>query len=457
MDAGKLSAALRYVDSWIAFNFQNARIPALGIALQHGDTLIYSRAFGLADAAQGIDLTTNHTFRIASHSKTFTAVSILQLRDADKLRLDDKVSMYLPWFHSEADERIATITIRQLLNHTAGVIRDGKDADFWQTLRDFPDGAELQTYLKQSTLFYDTDELFKYSNFGYAYLGLLIEAVAGTPYRQYVSDHIVKPLELASTGSDIDPRAEETLARGYGVELFNQTRKLFGHIDTRALSSATGFYATAEDVCRYFAAHFHGNETLLSDASKREMRHGYWHPVGSKHRYGLGMVSYEKKGWTLFGHSGGFPGYITESRFDPTRQLVVTVLTNASDGPAEKIIGALINILDAFQQGDDGTGDESAELERFAGTYYSSWGATDIVVVGGKLFAINPSNWAEFEDAEELTPLDDKTLKIEKARGFGSPGQEVHYHFDGDGRVESIRHAGTTMYPFEKAKDLALF
>ncbi len=457
LNANKLSAALRYIDAWIDYNFQDARIPALSVAVQHGAALVYSRACGLADVDGLVALTTDHTFRIASHSKTFTAVAVLQLRDADKLRLDDKVGAHLPWFHSSVDARVGAVTVRQLLNHTAGVIRDGEDSDYWQALRGFPHEEELKAYIGQSRLIYNTDERFKYSNFGYAYLGLLIEAVAGTPYRQYVSDAIIKPLGLASTGADLDRHAEETLARGYGVELFNRKRKLYGHIDTHALSAATGFYASATDACRYFAAQFYGHEVLLSDASKREMQHSYWQPEGGKNKYGLGMIGHEKKGWTLYGHSGGFPGYITESRFDPTRQLAVTVLTNASDGPAEKIIGALINIVDTFQLAAEQTDDQSVRLQQFAGRYYSSRGATDIVLVGDKLLAIAPSAWADFEEAEELTPTGDKTLTIEKAGGYASPGEMVRYNFDGAGQVESVVKAGSSLYPFEKAEALGLF
>ena len=335
LDPNKLQAAVNYIDTWLDLNFDNSRIPAMQVAIQHGDTPVYSRPFGYADLSTKTKLTKEHVFRIASHSKTFTSTAMLQLVEGGKLNLDDPVSKYIPWFTSSKDNRIRQVTLRQLLNHTAGMIRDGVDADYWQFLRPFPDEHELKVFIAESGLIYDADEQFKYSNFGFGYLGLVIQAVSGMPYYEYVTKNIIEPLSLGSTGPDLDDRAKGKLANGYSTELFGRDRRLFDHIETRALAPATGFYSNAEDVCRYFAAHFLGNEVLLSDHSKRQMQHGYWESSGME-RYGLGMVHYKRGGWAIYGHSGGFPGFVTNTQFDAKRKLVVTVLTNA-DGPAKQV------------------------------------------------------------------------------------------------------------------------
>lgn len=452
----KLQSAADYIDTWLELNFDNSRIPAMQIAVMHNNELIYSRSFGYADLKTKTTLKKDHIFRIASHSKTFTSTAIMQLVESGKLNLDDRVSQHVSWFKSAKDKRVSQVTVRQLLNHTAGIIRDGTNSDFWQILRPFPNDNELKEFIADSKLIYDADERFKYSNFAFGYLGTVVEAVSGVPYREYVNKNIVERLGLQSTGPDLDDKAKKYLTSGYGIELFNQKRHCFEHIDTQALSSATGFYSTAEDVCKYFAAHFLGNDTLLSDKSKRQMQHGYW-KADKNERYGLGLVNYKKKGWTIYGHSGGFPGFITNTQFDAKRKLVVSVLTNAYDGPAKKVCSSLINIIDTFQQDTDHIKSKVADHSKFAGRFYSTWGPTDIVCVGKKLFAIDPLWWTEFDDAEELTVINETTLKIEKANNYSSPGETITFDFDTNGKAKGITYAGRTMLPYELASSRGWF
>ena len=447
----KLTSAITYIDTWLEANFANSRLPGMQIAILHKDSLLYSRAFGVATIASNQPLTTNNVFRIASHSKTFTATAIMQLVEAGHVCLDDAVSKYLPWFTSSVDGRVASVTLRQLMNHTAGVMRDGVDADYWQVLREFPNETELRDFVANSQLVYDTDTQFKYSNYGYGFLGMVIAKVSGVSYRDYVTQHIVDTLGLTSTGPDLDDTAITKLATGYGREMYRRERQTFGHIDTQALSSATGFYSNAEDVCRYFSAHFIGTTALISDASKRTMQHGYWDAKDDGEKYGLGMIHYPRNGWKLYGHSGGFPGFITDTQFDAQKQLVVSVLTNCYDGNASQVCKKIINIIDIFQQDADTSRQHTHELRRFEGRFYVMWGIIDIVAVGNKLFTVNPLEWAEFDAAEELEVVDDTTLRIKKASGYSAPGEEIIYSFDKDGRATECRYGGYTMVSHEKA------
>lgn len=458
LNPSKVKAAVNYIDTWLEFNFDSSRLPGMQVAIQHKDRVVYSRSFGFADVVSKKKLTNQNVLRVASHSKTFTATAIMQLVEEGALNLDDKVSKHLVWFKSSEDKRVAEVTVRQLMNHTAGVIRDGDDVDYWQVLREFPTRKELQSYVSKSYLVYDADEKFKYSNFGYGYLGLVVEAASGTSYREYITKNIIDKLGLKSTGADLDAKAKKLLATGYGMELFGKPRRAFEHIDTNDLSSATGVYSNAEDLCKYFSAHFIGNTTLLSDKSKRQMQHGYWKPEGVKdQRYGLGLINYKKKGWSIYGHSGGFPGFITNTRFEPKLELVVSALTNVYDSPASKVCGKVIDIIDTFQQDTDHVEAKIKEPSKFEGRFYSTWGAIDFVFVGNKPFAIDPMDWAAFDDAEELSVIDDVTLKIEKTSGYSYLGETVKFHFDAKDKAKSITYAGRTMLPLEEARKRGFF
>src|SRR5207253_732153 len=257
-----LQDGVAYADQWLEYRREFRDIPGLIVAIRHKGTVLLSRAYGCARLESGVALTTDHIFRIASHSKTFTATAIMQLVEKGRLRLDDRVAATLPWILSD-------ITIRQLLNHTSGMIRDSRDADFWQIERPFPDREELRAMATVGGIL-EPNTSFKYSNIGFGVLGLVIEAVTGTSYNAYVTEHIVDRLGLRDTGPEVDPSLGDRLVTGYSRTRFGVPRAPFPPvIDTRALSPATGFYSTAEDLSAYATAHCFGDERLLTDASKR--------------------------------------------------------------------------------------------------------------------------------------------------------------------------------------------
>ncbi len=134
----------------------------------------------------------------------------------------------------------------------------------------------------------------------------MIEAVSGLHYNQYVQEHILHPLGLASTGPELVVDVFERCVTGYTGNVLGVPRRGVPTIDTRALSPATGFYSTAEDLCRFAAAHWPGDESLLSDAAKREMQHAAWTVEQSEERYGLGFIAERIGERETVGHSGGF-------------------------------------------------------------------------------------------------------------------------------------------------------
>src|SRR5579875_740070 len=188
----QLQQGVAYADRWIAYRQQAQEIPGVVVAIRFEDQLLLSKGYGFADLEKRIPMTPHHIFRIASHSKTFTATAIMQLVEQGKLRLDDRMGSYIPWLQN----RVAEATIRQVLNHAAGIIRDGNDADFWQLDHAFPDLPGLRQLVEDGGDVLAPNDTFKYSNIGYSLLGLVIEAASGLPYNEYVTRHIVDRLGL---------------------------------------------------------------------------------------------------------------------------------------------------------------------------------------------------------------------------------------------------------------------
>jgi D-alanyl-D-alanine carboxypeptidase len=126
-----LEAALDYIPDWLQHQMRVFEQPGCVIAIAHKGRIVLEQAFGQADLGKGVALTPRHRFRVASHSKSFTAAGIMKLREQGKLTLDDAVGRYVRRLHPA----VAQATIAQLLSHSAGIIRDGIDSGQWQDRR----------------------------------------------------------------------------------------------------------------------------------------------------------------------------------------------------------------------------------------------------------------------------------------------------------------------------------
>jgi CubicO group peptidase (beta-lactamase class C family) len=229
--ARAIQDALDYVPDFL--EFQQPYMPFVGaqVAVRKDGELLLNHAVGFADLSTEVPLTTDHLFRIASHSKTVTAVACMQLVERGKLRLDDEASAYVPEL---ADSPMRSVTVRDLLAHGSGMIRDGVDGSFWSLDRSFPDRAELLNTIREHGRVLEPNEHFKYSNIGYSLLGLIIDAASGVPYRDFVKTNIVEKLGLEHTGPDLDMTRIDDYAKGYSSRVHGPDRIEIDHIDTFA-------------------------------------------------------------------------------------------------------------------------------------------------------------------------------------------------------------------------------
>jgi CubicO group peptidase (beta-lactamase class C family) len=443
-DAAVRSAA-EYIASWLSYQGAERAVPGIQAAIRLRGELILDFAWGVADVETGEPLTTTSLFRIASHSKTFTATAIMQLVEAGTVRLDDPLSRWVPEL---ADAEIAAVTVRELLGHQAGIIRDGIDADYWQRGSEFPDRERLVRMGREEGRIASPNEYFKYSNIGYSLLGLVIEAASGRSYREYTDEHIVSVLDLERTGSDWDGERADEYASGHtGLIAADDVRRRIRHVDTRAMAAATGWYSTAAEVSAYLAAHAAGDSRLLSEESKRMLqRRESAVPVGESLRhYGLGFELRELDGHDLVGHSGGYPGHITRTWLDPETDIVISVLTNAIDGPADLLATGALQVLRLAIA----NAGEDAKVPGIQGRYASLWSVLDIVDLGGATVGLYPGLPDPTALAEPVAEVDG-ALRVKAKPGFGAVGETVRVAHDADGAVESIVWSGMTMWPLDR-------
>lgn len=453
MNRDVLDHAIRYIKLWLSNRYEEENIPGFVAAVAYQGEMLLHEAYGFADVEREVPMTLGHVFRVASHSKTFTGTAIMLLSEEGRLRIDDDVVNYIPWLKSHKDSRWAHVTLRQLLSHGAGVIRDGLDTDYWTVQRPFPDADRFISEMMESGLILENNTKMKYTNYGYTLLGMVIEAVAGQPYNEFVLDRILRPLGLEHTFPEYRPELNqppaEDLVTGY-TRREPKIRLPIAAINTHAMSPATGFCSTAEDLCAYFTAQMVGSGKLLGDESKKEMQRAAWpmqNPGQPRNtEYGLGFILRRYEERQTFGHSGGFPGCITNTMADPKEGLVVTALTNASDGPAAGIVSGIYQIMSFFEE--HASAPSEHDWSVLEGNYANLGGRMNIVAVDDGLVTVHGDGWVPMAMVEKLTLVEGQTFKIVETGSGASEGELVHFHTEG-GRVQRVVHSGSTLWPKE--------
>jgi D-alanyl-D-alanine carboxypeptidase len=428
-----LPSALTYVSSWLAFQLRHHGQPGCSVAIASGSEVVLEAAFGSADLATGEPLTPRHGFRIASHSKTFTATGILRLAETGKLRLDDSVGTYVTGLHPE----VAAVTLRQLLSNSAGLTRDGADSGQFQDRKPFLSKAELLADLALPPVF-PASQRFKYSNHGFGLLGLVIAAITGESYDDWIAKNVVAAAGLTEAEPDIHLWAPRPRAKGHSA------KQPLGHrvvipADSRGndMASATGFVGTAADVVRFFSQLSPKAErSILSPLSRREMSRRLWPDEESSlgRHYGLGTISGGDGDWCWFGHSGGFQGVITRTVILPEQNLTISILTNASDGLAHPWIDGVMHILKRFSE----LGAPSEATKLWTGRWWTLWGASDLVPFADKVLCALPAQFMPFQDAPEIAVEAPDLGRFTRASGFNSPGETARLIRDDKGAIDSI-------------------
>lgn len=439
-----------FLESWIDYQREFMHVPGVQVAVRVGDELGASFALGVSNAETGKKLTTRHLFHVASHSKTFTATAVMQLVEAGKLRLDDKAGTWLPEL---AGSPAAEYTVRELVGHQSGINRDGFDSDYWQLMAAFPDRERIIEFARADAIL-KTNEYFKYSNIGYSLLGMIIEAASGESYEDYVMGHIVKPLGLKHTGPEVPARRVKELAGAHGIRLHvDDPRPIIADTASHAEAAATGFYSTAEELTAYLVHHAFGRDELLSDDSKRLMQRRESRITrGGERFYGLGMAMCEIDGRMVVGHSGGWPGHITQSWLDPHTGLCVSVLTNCLGGPATPWATAIIGCIDMVMEAEaagPATHPKGVDPASFVGRYAQMWGVTEIALLGTRLYDLSPEAQNLKVFATPLEIVDAKTLRAQAEDSYGATGEDTYVERTKGGRITSLRSGGATMWPIK--------
>ena len=283
---------------------------------QNGKVLL-ERSEGNADRSTHVRNELNTRLRLASVGKMFTAVAILQLIDAGKIRLDDTIAQHLKNYPDPTTAK--RVTIRQLLNHTSG-LGEIFDDDAQKNKLKLKSLSDYITGYGSKPLEFEPGSKDKYANFGYIVLGAIIESASGVPYYDYVQQHIYGPARMLSTGSE--PESDPVARRAVPY-----TREKGRWIREAAMlpwrgTSAGGGYSTVRDLLNFVTALRAGKLIKLStlEAATIVQNNNKW--------YGYGFMVAGAGPEHRYGHEGGAPGMNAALSVFPDSGYVVIGLSN---------------------------------------------------------------------------------------------------------------------------------
>jgi len=403
-------------------------------------TAKYLKSFGFSDTEKKIEMNVNAQFRIASMSKMFTAVAILQLQEKGKLRLDDMVIEYISWFKGKNMKTdLSNVTIRQLLSHSSGIFRDGAEQQWVDDM--FP--MKLDKAVSPKTIVFDNGTTMKYSNYGYALLGLIIEKVSGTSYEKYVTEEIITPLKLKNTLPDLPNEIPKELARGYKrwtPDLI--IRELEPNIKANSYASATGFISTAKDLALFLSSlHPDAKKSVLGRESRKTMQQ-VQSIIDNNQMYGLGLSLENISGQQTYGHGGGFAGYVTKAITHKKDNMQVIVLTNTQSRTAGVVSSSILKLIYTLK-GMDAT--RYIKDDPYSGIYRNRWVDWVHILIGDSLIGFSASENSPVDTCTMYTKKKEHTYINGEGAGFGDAGEHIIFKDIQNGKAQNIKSDGGDM------------
>lgn len=293
-------------------------IPGATLAIVHNGNTIFQDSWGTM--SDGSLVSEDTTFLIGSVSKPLTSLAIMVLVEEGKIKLDEPIDTYIPWFTYQTDSK-RLITVRHLLEQTSGISAyDGLKVTDKQN-RDKENGiTQAVKELSGVKLSHDPGNIYEYNSANYLLLGAIIEAVSNQTFSSFMDNRIFSPLAMENTTADYESAIEKGFVPGYhswfgkpvkGDGLYDRSGAPYGYITS-----------TSNDLIKFIEFMLHGGE-LINEQSLKQLRM----PPESGQRYGMGW-HFSKGGNRYPYHTGATPEYRSEIFFNPEEDLGAVILTN---------------------------------------------------------------------------------------------------------------------------------
>ncbi|MBC3875802.1 serine hydrolase domain-containing protein [Undibacterium flavidum] len=360
----RVAALIPEIDKLYAELANAEHLPGLSYGIVMDGKLIHTQSLGLANLASKTPVTSSTQFRIASMTKSFATMAIMQLRDQGALKLDDPVSKYLPELRTLAlpTNDSPPLSLKNLMTMTTGLPEDNPWGDRQMAL----DNRSLERFVAHGLSFSNVPGgTYEYSNLGYVLLGKVISKVSKMRFQDYITKNILLPLGMKDTIWEYSKAAPEKLALGYRWR--NEQWEAEPILHDGDAAAMGGLITTMDDFARYTAFHLAAwparNEIdrgPVKRASVREMQQAQIfasfqpqatfidstrpNPRFSFYAYGLRTVR-DSNNVLVVGHGGGLPGYGSQFFFAPDHGVAVIAFSNLRYGPVYGLTGKALAML----------------------------------------------------------------------------------------------------------------
>jgi CubicO group peptidase (beta-lactamase class C family) len=329
--ANRLPLALaeqEQIDAYIQSRMRADHIPGLALGVVRGDQVVYLKGYGVAGPDERA-VTPQTPFILGSTSKSFTALAVMQLVEAGKIDLDAPITSYLPWFRTADEAASARITVRHLLHQNSGLpVYEGLEG---LSENDQSDMA-LERGVRQLAgvrLNHPAGQTYEYANENYNILGLIVQAVSGTTYEQYVQSAIFAPLQMRHSAAAITDPVAKDLASGY--RSWFSWPVAFDAPYPRRMTPAGFLISSAEDMSHYLIAQLNGGrfgESRVLSPEGIVTLHTPGARMSPSSAYGMGWAIHNRAGGRTIEHNGDVSNFHSNILLLPDQQIGVVILTN---------------------------------------------------------------------------------------------------------------------------------
>lgn len=302
-------------------------IPAYAIAVVDDQEIVWSYGAGEADRTRGIEASGQTVYRVASVSKLFNALAVMQLVEQGKLDLDAPITDYLPDFQPTNDFG-AAITLRQLLSHRSGLIRESPVGHYFDA--EAPTLEATIESMKPTRVVYAPTTRTKYSNAAVSVAGRIIEMTQDTPYAEHLQEQVLGPMDMRSSGFAPRPALSENLGIGYMWTY--DGRRFDAPVFELGIGPAANLYTTMEDLGRFMQVLFVGGQGPHGPVIQPETLEQMWTiqyaQPDQTSGFGLGFYVTTHGGERRVHHGGVMYGYATRFAALPDAKLGVALVGN---------------------------------------------------------------------------------------------------------------------------------